>query len=117
MRRTAFTLLTVLGLSLFVGAQEPGFPGSREVILSQNALVGSQVLPAGTYQVTHMMEGAEHVLVFMQNQKQFRVRCRLEPLLEKARITLYWYDQSVRSQPVLQWIEFRGDVIRYVFRR
>ncbi len=117
MRKTVLMLFVVLVCSLFLRAQEPGFTGSREVVMNQDARVGSQVLPAGTYQVTHVIEGAEHIIVFMQNQKEFRVKCRLEPLMEKARITLYWYDESVRSQPVLQWIEFRGDVVRYVFRR
>ncbi len=117
MRRTVLMLIAVLVCSLFLWGQKSGFTGSREVVLYQDARVGSQFLPAGTYKVTHVTEGAEVLLVFMQNQKEFRVKCRLEPLMEKARITLYWYDESVRSQPVLQWIEFRGDVVRYVFRR
>lgn len=117
MRKTALTLFAVLGLSLFLWAQEPGFIGSREVVLYQDARVGSQVLLAGTYQVTLVTEGAEHILVFTQNQREFRAKCKLEPLMEKTRITLYWYDESARGQPVLQWMEFRGDVIRYVFSR
>ena len=117
MCKTAFVVFAVLGFSLFLWAQDPGFSGSREVVLSQNVLVGSQILPSGAYRVTREMEGAEHIIIFTQNQTEFRVKCRLEPLTEKARITLYWYDDSVRGQPILQWIEFRGDVVRHVFRR
>lgn len=116
MHKTAFMLFAVLGFSLFQWAQ-PGFTGSQEVVLSRNALVGSQVLPAGTYKVTQAMDGAEHIMVFTQNRTEFRVKCRLEPLTEKARMTLYWYDDSVRGRPVLAWIEFRGDVVRHVFIR
>jgi hypothetical protein len=117
MRKTVLVLLTVWGLSLFVWAQEPtGFTGSRNVVLTEEGRVGSQVLPAGTYKVTHVMEGAEHIMVFTQNQKEFRVKCNLEPLTEKAKATMYWYDDSVRNQPMLQWIEFRGDDFRHVFR-
>jgi hypothetical protein len=110
-------VIAVLGFSLSLWAQEPRFSGSREVVFSQNVLVGSQILPARTYKVTHEMERAEHIIIFTQNQTEFRVKCRLEPLTEKARITLYWYDDSVRGHPILQWIEFRGDVVRHVFRR
>jgi len=117
MRKTALVLISVLGVSLFVWAQQPtGFTGSREVFLSQKALVGTQVLPAGYYTVTHGMEGAQHIMIFKQNKKEFRVKCDLEPLAEKAEATVYQYD-SVGGQQVLYSIEFSGDKYRHVFAR
>jgi hypothetical protein len=117
MHKTALILLAILGLSLFGWAQQPtGFTGSREVVLSQNTLVGSQILPAGTYKVTHVMEGAEHIMLFTQNNKEFRVKCNLEPIEEKAQFTKYRYDM-VNGQQVLDSIEFHGDNYRHVFAK
>ncbi len=117
MRKTALVLLTFLGIGLFLWAQQPtGFTGSREVVLSQKTLIGDQILPAGTYKVTHVMEGAEHIMVFTQNKKEFRVKCNLEPIEEKVQFTKYRYD-SVSGQQVLDSIEFRGDTFRHVFAK
>lgn len=117
MRKTALMLLTVFGLGLFLWAQRPmGFTGSRTVILSQDALVGNQILPAGMYKITHQMEGAEHIMIFKQNKKEFRVKCDLEPLTEKAGETRYIYDEEAGPR-VLQSIEFRGDTFRHVFAK
>ncbi len=117
MRKTALVLLAVLGLSLFVWSQQPsGFAGSRTVVLSQDALIGNQILPAGMYNVTHLMEGAEHIMIFKQNKKEFRVKCDLEPLTKKAGETKYIYDEEAGPR-VLQSIEFRGDTYRHVFAK
>ena len=117
MRKTAIILLAILGLSLFVWSQQPtGFTGSREVVLSQKTLVASQILPAGTYKVTHVMEGAEHIMLFTQKNKEFRVKCNLEPIEEKAQFTKYRYDM-VNGQQVLDSIEFHGDNYRHVFAK
>lgn len=118
MRKKALLLIAILGLGLFVWAQQPaGFTGSREVVLTENARVGSQVLSAGTYKVTHVMEGSEHIMIFTQNQKEFRVKCNLEPLTEKAYGSVYEYDDSVRGQRVLKSIVFSGDNYKHVFAR
>jgi hypothetical protein len=78
--RTVFLLFIMLGVGLFLWAQQPmiGFTGSRDVTLSQDARVGSETLPAGTYRVTHVMGGSEHVMIFTHNKKAFRVKCTLE---------------------------------------
>ncbi len=81
MRKAVLILLAILGFGQFVWAQQPtGFTGSREVVLTQRTFVGNQILPAGTYKVTHVMEGAEHIMIFTQKSKEFRVKCNLEPL-------------------------------------
>ncbi len=116
MRKAALMLLMILGFSLVWAQQPTGFTGSRSVVLSQNARVGSQVLPAGTYKVTHVMEGSEHIMIFTQNKEEFRVKCNLEPLTEKARFTEYRYS-NVSGQPVLESIVFGGDNYRHVFAK
>ncbi len=121
MRNTTLMLLTVFGLSLFLWAQQQpagftGFPGSRNIVLTQQARVGNQVLPAGTYQVTHVMEGTEHIMIFKQYKKEFRVKCNLEPLTGKAQATMYYYGND-GGQRVLQSIVFQGDNYRHVFAR
>ena len=115
MRKTAFLLVTLLGLGVMLWAQGPaGFKEKRTVSLSEQTKVGAQVLPAGEYKVTHTMEGAEHIMVFKQGKQEYRVKCNLEPLSAKADATQVWYEPDANGARVLQAIVFRGDTVRHV---
>lgn len=115
MRKTAFLSLILLGLGVMVWAQQPaGFKGTRTVVLSEQAKIGTQVLTAGEYKVTHVMEGAEHIMVFKQGKQEYRVKCNLEPLSAKADATQVWYEPDANGARVLQAIVFRGDTVRHV---
>jgi hypothetical protein len=115
MRKTAFLLLTLLGLSVMLCAQEPaGSKTNRTVLLSEQSKVGAQVLPAGEYKVTHIMEGSEHIMVFKKGKQEYRVKCNMEPLNAKADQTQFWYDSDASGQRVLQVMVFQGDTVRHV---
>jgi hypothetical protein len=115
MRKTAFLLLTLLGLSVMLCAQDPaGFKAKRTVFLSEQSKVGTQVLPAGEYKLTHIMEGAEHIMVFKQGKQEYRVKCNMEPLNAKADQTQFWYESDSSGQRVLQAMVFQGDTVRHV---
>lgn len=115
MRKTAFLSLILLGLGVMVWAQQPaGFKGTRAVVISEQAKVGTQALAAGEYKVTHVMEGAEHIMVFKQGKQEYRVKCNLEPLSAKADATQVWYEPDANGARVLQAIVFRGDTVRHV---
>jgi hypothetical protein len=115
MRKTAFLLLTVLGLGMMLWAEQPaGFKGTRTVVLTEKAKVGTQVLPAGEYRVTHAMEGAEHIMVFKQGKQEYRVKCNMEPLSVKASADQVWFDKDASGNRVLQSMVFRGDTVRHV---
>lgn len=115
MRKTALLLLTLLGLGTMMWAQgQAGFKGTRIVVLSEQSKVGAQLLPAGEYKLTHTMEGSEHIMVFKKGKQEYRVKCNMEPLSEKADATQYWFEPDGAGQRVLQSIVFRGDTVRHV---
>jgi hypothetical protein len=108
------SLLVVMGLVVLAGAQQPaGFKNTRTVVLSQEARVGGQVLPAGQYRLTHEMEGSEHIMVFRRGEQAVRVKCTMEPLANKASQTQYWYGEE-NGQRTLQAMTFQGDTVRHV---
>ena len=115
MRKTALLLLTLLGLSVMLCAQEAaGFKTNRTVLLTEQAKVGAQLLPAGEYKVTHIMEGSEHIMVFKKGKQEYRVKCKMEPLNAKADQTQFWYESDSSGQRVLQVMVFQGDTVRHV---
>ena len=115
MRKTALLLLTLLGLGTMIWAQQAaGFKGTRTVTLSEQARVGTELLPAGEYQLTHTMEGAEHIMVFKKGKQEYRVKCNMEPLQAKANNTQFFYRDSASGQRVLEAMVFQGDTVRHV---
>lgn len=115
MRKTALLLLTLLGMGAMLWAQgAAGFKGTRTVVLSEQAKVGTQVLTAGEYKVTHVMEGAEHIMVFKQGKQEYRVKCNMEPLQAKANNTQFFYRDDASGQRVLEAMVFQGDTVRHV---
>ena len=116
MRKTALLVLTTLALGITLWAQQPaGFKGTRTVDLTDKAKVGTQVLAAGQYRVTHEMEGSEHIMIFKKGKEQFRIKCNLEPLQAKANATQFWYATDAGGEKVLEALVFRGDTVRHVF--
>ena len=115
MRKTALLLLTVLGLGVTVWAQAPmGFKGTRTVALAEAAKIGTEVLAAGEYKVTHVMEGAEHIMIFKGRNQEYRIKCSMEPLNAKAKVTQFEY-KTEDGQRVMQTMVFQGDTVRHVF--
>ena len=115
MRKTALLLLTLLGLGTMIWAQQAaGFKGTRTVTLSEQARVGTELLPAGEYKLTHTMEGAEHIMVFKKGKQEYRVKCNMEPLQAKANNTQFFYNNDASGQRVLQAMIFQGDTVRHV---
>jgi hypothetical protein len=113
MRKTALLLLTVL--TAVVWAQAPaGFKGTKRVALSEPSKVGSEILAAGDYKVTHVMEGAEHIMIFKARKQEYRIKCSMEPLNAKAKVTQFEY-KTENGQRVLQAMVFEGDTVRHVF--
>jgi hypothetical protein len=114
MRKTALLLLTVLGLGVMVWAQAPaGFKDTRTVALAETAKVGTEVLPAGEYKVTHVMEGAEHIMIFKARKQEYRIKCNMEPLNAKAKVTQFEY-KTEDGQRVLESMVFQGDTVKHV---
>ena len=115
MRKIAFLLTFVLAIAAVVLAKDNqlGVNRTKTVKFAQEALVGGQVLPAGTYRVTHVMEGADHIMVFKSDTVETRVKCNMVPLPEKSHQTYYEFRTNEQGARVLQAMVFSGDNFRH----
>jgi hypothetical protein len=80
--------------------------------------VGGTLLPKGDYEVRHVMEGQDHIMVFhsVSSKKvaEVRVKCSLVPLPQKAERTETVYSINAAKEQVLQEMVFRGDTAKHV---
>jgi hypothetical protein len=114
-------LLTVLFFALSVIAMAKdnklGIRDVNHVKFDSAIHIGSEVLPAGEYVVRHTMQGEEHIMVFRNEQTkgEFKVKCTLVPLTQKAEQSQTVYTVNADKQRVLQEMVFRGDTAKHVF--
>ena len=109
--------LLVLSISAFAG-EKLGIQDSRSITFSSNMRIGDALLTPGDYQVKHVMEGENHIMVFTKagNEKPTaRVKCSLVPLQEKATRSTRTYKVNAANEQVLQELEFAGDTAKHVF--
>lgn len=108
-----------LGALLFAAPNKFGVANTQRVSFEDPIRVGNVILPKGDYQVTHTMEGENHVMVFRQlgvkNPAEARVKCTLVPLPVKAERTEKFYTHDKANEHVLQELTFRGDKVKHVF--
>lgn len=93
-----------------------GVGQTKSIELSQNAKVGTALLPAGTYKVTHLMDGGNHVLVFKNDSKKevARVNCTMVDLPKKADRTVQEFTNT-DSVRVLSGLIFGGEKFKHQF--
>ena len=81
--------------------------------------VADTLLPQGNYEIVHVMEGADHIMVFRQlgtkKQIEVRVKCTLVPLGAKADKDQKIYVLNAANVRVLQEMVFKGDSAKHVF--
>lgn len=111
--------VVALGTLLFASQNKLGVANIQTVSFDEPIRVGNVLLPAGDYQVTHTMEGDNHIMVFQQlhvkNPAEARVKCTLVPLPVKANHTEKFYTHDSANQHVLVELTFRGDTAKHVF--
>ncbi len=114
------SLLLVATVMSFAGTM-PKISEKQTITFHQPMLLGGTELPAGTYKVTHQMNGDEHIMIFQQTDVnkskavEVKVKCNLVPLTEKAKRTETRYAQNAKNQNVLTEITFQGDEAKHVF--
>jgi hypothetical protein len=126
MKKSALILISLL--CVVVLATAVSFAGAmpkiaeRQVISFDKPMVlGTTELPAGTYTVTHQMQGADHYMIFRQTDgrknkaAEVTVKCNLVPLDGKAKRTEKRYAQNAKNQNVLTELIFQGDEAKHVF--
>lgn len=107
-------------LSAFaVAGQEMGIADLYKVTFSEKVRVADTLLPAGNYEIRHVMEGSNHIMVFRQvgvkKPVEVRAKCTLVPLDEKAAENQKYYVLNDANERVLHELVFKGDKAKHMF--
>jgi hypothetical protein len=90
-----------------------------KVNFSEQVRVADTLLPKGNYEIRHVMEGSNHIMVFRQlgtkKPVEVRAKCTLVPLSSKAIESQTIYVLNAANQRVLQELVFRGEEAKHVF--
>ena len=105
-RTIALLAMTIALLTLTVVAQDHQAHHQKEEVISgkkgqihftQNVKVGTSVLKAGMYQVQHMMEGSEHVVIFKEVSMQAGYKHGNTPVGKEVARTKYKVEPVAKS--------------------
>jgi len=114
-----FVVILCLTSVLQAGTNKYGVADVRKVTLSAATRVGDVLLPQGDYEVRHVMEAENHMMVFKQlgtnKPAEARVKCNLVALKEKADQTQVIYESNGANERVLRTLRFKGDLAEHVF--
>ena len=114
-----FVVILFLTSVLQAGTNKYGVADVRKVTFSAATRVGDVLLPQGNYEVRHVMEAENHMMVFKQlgtnKPAEARVKCNLVALKEKADQTQVIYESNGANERVLRTLRFRGDLAEHVF--
>jgi hypothetical protein len=92
---------------------------SYRVNFSENVRVADTLLPKGNYEIRHVMEGSDHIMVFRElgtkKPVEVRAKCTLVPLSAKADKDQKIYVLNAANERVLQELVFKGDRAKHVF--
>jgi hypothetical protein len=113
-------LMCVFILGAFsVAENQMGIRDSYRVNFSENVRVADTLLPMGNYEIRHVMEGSDHIMVFRQlgtkKPVEVRAKCTLVPLGAKANEDQKIYVLNAANERVLQEMVFKGDRAKHVF--
>jgi hypothetical protein len=101
------------------GPNAMGIADTYRVSFAQPVRVADTLLPQGTYEIRHVMEGENHIMVFHQlgvrKPVEVRAKCTLVPLTEKAKDSQKIYTENANNEWVLQELIFKGDRAKHVF--
>ena len=110
---------TLAMAALASGANPYGVADVQKIAFTGNVRIGDVLLPQGQYEVRHLMEGENHVMVFRKlgsgKPVEARVNCTLVPRTEKATRTEKVYELNAANEQVLRLIVFRGDMAEHKF--
>lgn len=122
-------LLGVLSIPLLAQENHQGMTriGKRGLIEFDSAVrVGDQLLKEGIYQIQHVMEGEDHIIVFrkmsLDNYRQelrgaeviARVKCRVEPLGEKAKHAGMRFGTNAAGEKTVEEVHVQGENVKHL---
>lgn len=91
--------------------------------------VGDTLLKPGSYQIQHVMEGQDHVIVFTKmshagarpggesvpTKEVTRLKCRIEPLGEKAKHGGMRFGTNAAGEKTLEEVHIKGENVKHLF--
>jgi hypothetical protein len=113
-------LLCVFILGAVSAAEnQMGIRDNYSVSFAEKVRVADTLLPQGNYEIRHVMEGSDHIMVFRQlgtkKPVEVRAKCTLVPLSAKADKDQTIYILNAANERVLQELVFKGDRAKHVF--
>jgi hypothetical protein len=113
-------LMCVLMLGAVSAAENQlGIADKYQVNFTEKVRVADTLLPQGNYEIRHVMEGSDHIMVFRQmgtkKPAEVRAKCTLVPLSVKASDDQKIYVLNAANERVLQELVFKGDRAKHVF--
>jgi len=102
-----------------VAENQLGVADTYRVSFSEKVRVADTLLPQGNYEIRHVMEGTDHIMVFRQlgtkKPVEVRAKCTLVPLSVKATDDQKMYILNAANERVLHELVFKGDLAKHVF--
>jgi hypothetical protein len=102
-----------------VAENQLGIAATYRVSFSDKVRVADTLLPKGNYEIRHVMEGPDHIMVFRQLETkkpvEVRAKCTLVPLSAKATEDQKIYILNAANERVLHELVFKGDLAKHVF--
>jgi len=102
-----------------VAENKLGIADTYRVNFSEKVRVADTLLPKGDYEIRHVMQGNDHIMVFRQlgtkKPVEVRAKCTLVPLSAKANDDQKIYVMNAANERVLQELIFKGDRAKHVF--
>jgi len=102
-----------------VAENQLGIADTYRVNFSEKVRVADTLLPKGDYEIRHVMQGNDHIMVFRQlgtkKPVEVRAKCTLVPLSAKANDDQKIYVMNAANERVLQELIFKGDRAKHVF--
>ena len=102
------------------GNSKFGVGDVRTVTFSDEFRIGEALLPSGDYEIRHVMDGKDHVMVFHKLSGKavaVRVKCSLKPLTEKAVQSQQVFGVKAANERGLVSLVFRGESTQARFLR
>ena len=116
-----FAPICILMMCVLVAAEQNkfGVADTYQVSFGQNVRVADVVLPQGRYEIRHVMEGQEHIMVFRQlgakKPVEVRAKCTLVALPDTAKNDQKIFVLNAANERVLRELVFKGDRAKHVF--
>jgi hypothetical protein len=112
-------VMCIFILGAVSAAENKAVADTYRVKFPENVRVADTLLPKGDYEIRHVMEGSNHIMVFRQlgtkKPAEVRAKCTLVPLTAKASESQTIYVLNAANQRVLQELVFKGEDAKHVF--